>query len=891
MLPWGTLGDLATAAFVLSAVSGVALALPFNAARGFESLASFLLANPPATFFRNVHYWTAQLFLVLSLLHMWEHLAARTETRVTRGVWLRLTLLLPVMVFLMLSGFLLRGDADALQALRIVREAIAQIPYAGRGSAALLFGTGLRLDVIYVQHAAVATMVVWLLIIEHGKRLWPRADALLGVALFAGGLSLGVSPGLHDGLDPVVKGPWYFLGLQELLHWTPWPLAAVLAAAGLLGVVYGIRVLGAVGAARAKRFLLVLALAYGAACGVGAFLRGENWAWHPGLPVGGGNLRLGLVFKNTPAPPNPLPMALGRPEGCLVCHAGVTGLGNAHRPEAIGCASCHGGDPFSLDPRRAHQGMEVLPGSLATASLRCGTAGCHAAVLPRVERSVMTTLRGVVAIDRKVFGEPEGEPAHILKLGHSPADTHLRQLCAPCHLGAPKLTRGPREADAFGGGCLACHLSYSPEALKALNVYERKLQDGQAEPPRVHASLSLQVDNGTCFGCHSRSGRISTSYEGWHEVHGPVPAGRTRSLPDGRTLTFVQPDVHHTRGMDCIDCHSSLEVMGDGKAHARKSAQVRMRCQDCHAAPGAALATLPAQRLDPESRRILAQRPWAALKPAYFLKNSQGEALVNGFLDPKSGRPVLVSKRTGKIRALKPMRPECGAGGHDKLSCGSCHSRWTPRCNGCHTSQEPKALAYDWLADADVPGAWREKGGEFRADLPTLGIREQKTAQGRLTTSVDTFAPGMVMTLELPGQAASRFQRLYGRVEPHTTQKAVRSCKSCHNDPVALGYGRGQLRFEPAPGGGRWRFLPEASAVVDGMPQDAWIPFLGQRPGPVSTREDVRPFSLEEQRRILSAGACLTCHPGDSKVMGAAIRDFKAVLRRTTGKCRAALWN
>ena len=35
---------------------------------------------------------------------------------------------------------------------------------------------------------------------------------------------------------------------------------------------------------------------------------------------------------------------------------------------------------------------------------------------------------------------------------------------------------------------------------------------------KVHPSVSLKVSDNHCFGCHSRSGRISTNYEGWHET-------------------------------------------------------------------------------------------------------------------------------------------------------------------------------------------------------------------------------------------------------------------------------------------------------------------------------------------------------------------------------------
>ena len=223
----GTFGDLATAAFIVAAASGVAVAIPYQPGDAYGSIATMLLANPAAAFFRNLHYWSGQACLLATLLHVWDHLRARTEGRVGRGVWLRLTLTMPLVVFLMLSGFMLRGDAEGRQALRIVVEATAQVPLVGSLLSAFLLGIGDRLDVLYIQHAATATIIVWLFIIEHARRVWSRVPALLAVLVATGALSMVVSPGLHNGFDPIVKGPWYFLGLQEILHWTPWPLVVV----------------------------------------------------------------------------------------------------------------------------------------------------------------------------------------------------------------------------------------------------------------------------------------------------------------------------------------------------------------------------------------------------------------------------------------------------------------------------------------------------------------------------------------------------------------------------------------------------------------------------------------------------------------------------------------
>lgn len=910
---WGTIGDLATAAFVVAAVSGVAVAVPYDAQDGYRSIAALLLANPAGAFFRNMHYWAGQLCLVLTLLHVWDHLRARTEQRVGGGMWLRLALTLPLLAFIMLSGFMLRGDAEGRQAMRILTEATSQVPMLGPLVATLVFGAGERLDVVYVQHAATATIVVWLLIIEHSRRVWPRWSAFVVVTVVTSGISLVMSPGLHDGLEPIVKGPWYFLGLQEILHWTPWPLVVVVAGAAVVGAFYAVRVISATSASWTKGILLLLAVAYLGLCGVGGFLRGENWSWKPGWPNGAGNLRMGWLLAATPDAPSPLPVPLpvvmGRPEGCLVCHRGVTGLGNAHRPEAIGCASCHGGDVFTIDKRRAHAGMDTIAGNLTTAIRGCGQAACHAPIVPRIERSLMATMSGIVTINRRVFGEEGGRgssgPAHVQQLGQSAADTHMRQLCAGCHLGVIKVALGPNDEGSRGGGCNACHLTYSAPALAALNHYETQKMRGAAQAPTLHPTLSLDIGSGQCLGCHSRSARIATSFEGWTEVNDPpaeasdlsrpVPSG-FRRLDDDRVFKRVIPDIHQQRGLDCIDCHTSTEVMGDGVAHGRKSEQLRVACEDCHALPGIRLPVVPAAQIDPESRRILALRNWPGPKPSHFVRTSKGDVLVNVVIDT-TGTPRMVRKRTGERRDLKPALPVCLEGqGHTRLACGSCHTAWAPRCPTCHTSFDASAAAYDWIDNADVRGAWSEKAGPFAADLPTLGIRRLPAGTGARREVIETFVPAMILTIERKRESGRPsdliFRRLYARIEPHTTRREVRSCESCHNNPAALGYGRGDLRYERTPAGGRWKFTPATERLpADGFPANAWIPFLGERHDMVSTRDDVRPFSIEEQRRILRVGACLTCHAPQSRVMRDSVRDFERLLARRSPRCVLPIWD
>jgi hypothetical protein len=927
--PRSTLGETAFAAIWIAVASGLALAVAYDSQHAYDSIAVLLLSNPAAAYFRNLHYWAGQVFLVLTLAHAWDHLSRWTESRVPRTMWWRVAASLPLAVFVMLSGFMLKGDAEAQQALRIVTSLLDQVPWAGPVLSAAVFGTEANRQVLYVHHVATASLLTWLFVAEHARAVWPRQVAIVETLVPIAVISLFVSPGLHEGLDPVVKGPWYFLGLQEALHWSSRPALLLFAGAVAIALLAALPRLSD-RTARAAKWGLVAGLAiYGGLTVIGFAFRGENWEWTAGPPS------TGLVAHGISAwrvPPTDrfqdtaVPIVLGRREGCLWCHAGMTGLSRAHGAEAVGCASCHAGNPFSLDRETAHAGVIPVPGNLADAPRSCGVERCHPSQVERVSGSLMASMAGVVAVDRAVFGTgPVDREVHDVRaLGREGADGHLRLLCASCHLGAEKSSPGPVGEDARGGGCNACHLQYSTAARAALGRYleARAAGPAAADPERpvmtVHPNVSIAIERDSCFGCHSRSGRISTNYEGWMEQstvesqqstverqqsrverREPTADSRTlRTLADGRVFEFVAADVH-ARNMDCIDCHTAREVMGDGAAHARAHEALRVACADCHRPPGGTgAATVVFEQLDPESRRIAELR--GRNRPGErFLTTADGiEPLLNTELDA-AGTPTLVAKASGQRLPLKPPATVClRSEGHGRLSCASCHAVWAPRCPQCHTAYDASGAGIDLLDGRRVDGAWVERAGPFEALPPTLGVRAGRTGEAA-GDIVDTFIPGMVMTIDrsqLPGSdRGTAFRRLYARSFSHTIGKA-RSCESCHADPVALGYGSGTLRFEREGERGRWRFVPRATAGPDGLPADAWTGFLQSRAAGASTRADVRPFGVDEQRHILTVGACLTCHPGTPSLRGVTAsasiwrRDFKAALARLSPRCIRPAW-
>jgi hypothetical protein len=580
---------------------------------------------------------------------------------------------------------------------------------------------------------------------------------------------------------------------------------------------------------------------------------------------------------------------LGTEETCMNCHSDFTGFAPAHNPEIIGCSPCHGGQPRESDLAEAHVGMKLVPGNLSDVNQTCGAANCHADIAHRVENSLMTSMSGVISVNRFVFGESENLSAlaHIknLRKDHA-ADVHLRQLCASCHLGNEKEKPAPVHEKSRGGGCIACHLDYSQKADFQSNA--------TIEKQKFHPAINLKVTDNHCFGCHSRSGRISTNFEGWHETNLDAESYSNeegfRQLADGRIFRKIKSDVHHDLGLECIDCHSAKEVMGDGNQYFHKEEAVKIRCEDCHF--NEMPFTKNYDNLDIESKKILQLRNADYLDAQFVVGRESGDALVNVIIG-KDGKPQMVGKNSGERYALSSLSKNCSRGtAHDALHCNACHTEWAPQCIGCHNVFEPEAPAFDHIDKQKSEGKWTEYLGEFFAEAPTLGVvGEHQNRQ------IQPFVPGMIMTIDksdFPGEeeSAEIFHRLFAPSAPHTTNRVGRACESCHNDPLALGYGRGELIFETENGIGRWRFISEyENSPQDGLPQDAWIGFL-EFPKVVSaTRPNARPFTVLEQKKILRVGACLTCHKGNSEVMSSALEDFEKTLKAIKEDCVIPVWD
>lgn len=543
-----------------------------------------------------------------------------------------------------------------------------------------------------------------------------------------------------------------------------------------------------------------------------------------------------LVFRerSTKRPEQLSVTTSGTVDMCLSCHDKEK-LDGAHDGLVIGCAPCHLGDPLAIDKDKAHSGMVLNPGDLRVVEKTCGVEGCHPADITKVKHSLMATNRGILATLLYYWGEREHQDADItveqlLKTGEtSLALDYYRKLCATCHLWKQKndLPGAPAFFNEKGGGCSACHYINPPGTPH--NTVTRQLSAAEqeaADKNRPHPLVVKQVPEENCIRCHNRSGRIGLSYTGLFEAEGygtPYEQGgpSSQQLPGDRFYLKIAPDIHHVKGMACIDCHTRDEIMGDGTSYAHYEQQLEITCESCHGPT-----------------------------PGITRKNNRLSNVAQ-----KGELHTLTGKIDGKERPLhQPDALACAASYHKRVSCEACHSTWVPQCYGCHVKRDKRETHLDKLTLKNTPGWWEEGRSYIRYEQPMLAVWKDE---------VVVVTPGcqdLVTLVDEQGKTEGGFNRFtMAAINPHTIQAKGRACADCHASTKTVGLGEGRVARE----NGRWQFFAVDRGVETAHGQtpgfDTFVAIDGT-PLQHGSRKDLRPFNGDELHRILRVGLCLPCH-------------------------------
>lgn len=228
-------GEWSLIALFLSVLSGLLVAFQYDPATPLYSAAAFDVLIPFGDSFRALHFYSSQLFFLFSIIHLWA-IFDRTESY-SRRQWIKLTSTIPVALLLLFTGYVLRADSTGTSAGLIAENIIVTIPLIGDILNDLLFSisdNGMKR--VYINHVIGLGLIWGILAWEHLRRYRTsfKHHPLLTACLLLFCL-LPAAPFEAEKLGVFhINGPWFFLGLQELLRFFPPLLAGVLFPGTLL---------------------------------------------------------------------------------------------------------------------------------------------------------------------------------------------------------------------------------------------------------------------------------------------------------------------------------------------------------------------------------------------------------------------------------------------------------------------------------------------------------------------------------------------------------------------------------------------------------------------------------------------------------------------------------
>jgi len=643
----------------------------------------------------------------------------------------------------------------------------------------------------------------------------------------------------------------------------------------------------------------------------------------------------------------------------------IFAIGKA-RGDEHGCVVCHGGNVRAEEKEEAHGGRVFYPdpGSSWINKQTCGR--CHPDHTDAQWQSLMMTEAGKIQGTSWAFGALTGyehkwanydvenpadktarigtdryrsymehltqlqpqvfvssqkqlpaAPTDLASLADNPSQaafTYMRNQCQRCHHGVKgRQVRG----DFRGMGCSSCHIPYGNDGLyQGADPTIPKDQPGHPLVHSIQATRESKVTVGkvtysgipaeTCAACHNRGKRIGVSYQGLMESAYQSPFGKDgQPQPALHTKHYIamHQDIHYQKGMLCQDCHTSIDVHGDGFIAAANLASVEIECSDCHGTPKSFPWELPLGYMDEFSEvaatgpsrgttdKLTARVTQGTVYPPRdgYLLSARGNAISNAVRD---GDKVIVYASGGAKFELEPLKLEelslegmvamKSVRGHmNRMECYTCHSAWAPQCYGCHVKIDysGEKTSFDWLAaghqhmrpehkadrgesgyDTTMPGQIEEQRSFMRWDNPPMGVN----GEGRITP----VSPGCQLSATVIGKdgKAILLNHIFrtppdtegggpegqlaidmSPVHPHTMTEHARSCQSCHLSRKALGYG--------IDGGTLTRPMDQRVVVdlqtADGriIPRDALTQI-----SPIAGLDDWTRFVSEEGRQLQTVG-------------------------------------
>ena len=362
---------------------------------------------------------------------------------------------------------------------------------------------------------------------------------------------------------------------------------------------------------------------------------------------------------------------------------------------------CHGGQPLALDAETAHAGLlgGRNPSDFAVVEAACGGSECHAGTaeesrdhIQRSRTSLQATYAGAIAAVRHAFGAQADAVAHFAVAAVSdPTVTSATGLPSLEAL-APLAAGEPAQVQAFAERCLICHLDSASAdrvgfqrqsgcaACHSVTTWEGTYSGGDRTIPRDEAGhaaahrLTTAIPYSQCNTCHNR-GNYNLVDMTFHE-RTDLPSEGSGS----RLAAYYQPISQFSAcewEVDCVDCHTSGEVVGGGGLRSQMAEVRSVECRTCHGTPTEAPLTRRITDPDDLAMRQAGLNPSSALELGdTVVVTDHGDTLWN-VRQRQDGAFELTAKVSGTAYAVPQVSGSaCEQDPQDQAAsaCHECHS-------------------------------------------------------------------------------------------------------------------------------------------------------------------------------------------------------------------------
>lgn len=228
-------GEYSLLALYISVLSGIVVGLQYDPATPLYSISTLDILVPFGAYFRSLHFYSSQFFFLFCICHV-IGIFEQAQNYSSRQ-WILLTASLPVALLILFTGYVLRGDATGASAGMIAEAILLDIPYIGGTVNDLFFSISENgMKRIYLNHIIGFGLLWGWLVWGHVKkyRVTLNHHIMLSITIFTMPVVI-TAPFEPDHLGVThISGPWFFLGLQELLRYLPPVFAGVIFPSTLL---------------------------------------------------------------------------------------------------------------------------------------------------------------------------------------------------------------------------------------------------------------------------------------------------------------------------------------------------------------------------------------------------------------------------------------------------------------------------------------------------------------------------------------------------------------------------------------------------------------------------------------------------------------------------------